>query len=179
LNTGTQAAVFSVDGYHVGLAYSAKAGLAATYTWSRIRLWDLETGKEVRKWKGRGNDFTRVCFSPDGKRLLTSGLEGTIQIWDVESGTAHEEVTFDGGGGWCAAYSPDGRRIVSGGGRFVRLWDAESGKELRKYEGHTGELFAVAFFPDGKRIASASRDDTVRVWRAPRAENILHESEGK
>src|SRR5437868_6951584 len=57
LNTGNQAAVFSVDGYIVTLAYSAKARLAATYTWTRIRLWDLETGKEVRKWTGHASDF--------------------------------------------------------------------------------------------------------------------------
>jgi WD40 repeat protein len=61
----------------------------------------------------------------------------------------------------------------------VRVWDAESGKELRKYEGHTASVLSVTYFPDGKRIASASEDGTVRIWRAPRTENILPESEAK
>ena len=91
---------------------------------------------------------------------------------------AHKE-TDGGGGACCAAFSPDGKRIVSGGGRGVRVWDAESGKELRRYEGHTKLVVSVAYSPDGKRIASASEDGTVRIWRVPRAENILHESEGK
>ena len=83
LNTGKQASVFSVDGYPIALAYSAKARLAATYTWTRIRLWDLETGKEVRKWTGHGHDFNKVCFSPDGKRLVSASLDGTVRIWLV------------------------------------------------------------------------------------------------
>ena len=157
----------------MSVAYSAKARLAATYTWTRIRLWDLETGKEVRKWTGPGSDFYEsVSFSPDGERLLTASPGGPVCIWDVKSGKnlkmiqAHPET--DGGGGACgAAFSPDGKRIVSGGAGVVVL-DAETGKELRRYEGHTKLVHSVAYFPDGKRIASASDDGTVRIWRAPR-----------
>jgi WD40 repeat protein len=71
---------------------------------------------------------------------------------------------------YCAAFSSDGKRIVSGNitDGVVRVWDAESGKELRKYEGHTDRVYSVAFFPDGQRIASASKDGTVRIWRASR-----------
>lgn len=169
----------------MSLAYSAKARLAATYTWTRIRLWDLETGKEVRKWTGHGSDFFEsVSFSPDGERLLSASPGGPVCIWDVKSGKglkmiqAHKEVTF-GVGACCAAFSPDGKRVASGGKGGVRVWDVESGKEVYKYEGHTAAVMGVAFFPDGKRIASASEDGTARIWRAPRAENILHESEGK
>ena len=174
LNTGKQAAVFSVDGYIVALAYSAKARLAATYTWTRIRLWDLETGKEVRKWTGHGSDFfNSVSFSPDGKRLLSASPGGPVLIWDVKSGKVLKQIQVpkeadaEGGGASCAAFSPDGKRIVSGGDG-VRVWDAESGEELRKYEGHTKLVLSVAYLPDGKRIASASEDGSVRIWRAPR-----------
>src|SRR5439155_879212 len=99
-----------------------------------LRLWDADTGKCLRVFE----DYTKVCFSPDGTRLLTSGLGagGAIQIWDVKSGKELNQIKA---GAWCAAFSADGKRIVSDGGGvaganrdLVRLWDAESGKELRK-----------------------------------------------
>jgi WD40 repeat protein len=174
LNTCKQAAAFSVDGYPIGVAYSAKAKLAATWSWTRIRLWDLETGKEVRKlFGGHSNYVMSVCFSPRGERLLSASLDGTVRIWDVKSGKglnqiqAHEEGHVGGGGAYCAAFSPDGKRIASGGEGGIRVWDAESGKEVHKYEGDTGGV-SVTFFPDGKRIVSTSADGTARIWRAPR-----------
>ncbi|KAK4383668.1 U3 small nucleolar RNA-associated protein 21 [Sesamum angolense] len=37
----------------------------------------------VRKFEGHSDRITDVCFSEDGKWLLTSSMDGTIRIWDV------------------------------------------------------------------------------------------------
>jgi len=179
LNTGKEAGVFTG---HTGdvrtVAYSGKAKLAATSDIRRvvadkrgdgsIRLWNLETGKEVRKLTGHTGGVREVCFAVDGKRLLSVGEDGRLRTWDVETGNQLKEI--NSAKALCGAFSPDGKRIVSGGlpDGIVRLWDAETGKELRQYEGPTGLVRSVAFFPDGKRIASASEGGTARIWRAPR-----------
>jgi len=157
----------TATGYCV--AYSDQAKLAATGAhdpW-RIRLLDLEAGNEVRKLTGHTQGIRSVCFSPDGKRLLSASYDCTLRIWDVESGKelkqiqAHKPL-------YSAAFSPDGKRIVSGGDdEAVRLWDAESGKELRKYPGHGTQVTSVAFFPDGRRVAATSWDGAARIWRVP------------
>ena len=152
------------------LAYSDKAKLVATAGVDpSIRLWNTSsTCKEVRRLKGHRNAVGSVCFSLDGKRLVSTGGDNTLCIWDVATGEERKRIKDTNAN--FAAFSPNGQRLVSGGfhDNSVRVWDAESGMELRKYEGHTASILGVAFFPDGKRIASASADGTARIWRAPR-----------
>src|SRR5262245_44554486 len=160
-------------GVHLGhaghiraISYSPKARVAAVSSSDQvIRLWDLEAGKVVRTLSGHtGNSEFNVCFSADGKRVVSSHqLDHTVRIWDVETGK--ELKRFAVAHAYGVGISPDGKRLVTGGNsdRTVRVLDAETGKELRKYEGHTKGVHDVAFFPDGKRIISASADGTARV----------------
>src|SRR4029077_6498029 len=118
------------------VAYSDKAKLAATSSMDQsIRLWNLETGKEVRKLTGGTSKFElQASFSPDGKRLVSCNfIDNSVRLWDVETGKELKRIHVPGA--VCIAFSPDGKRIVSGGlvDNAVRVWDAESGKELRKY----------------------------------------------
>ena len=170
LNTGRNAGILTghTDQLY-RVAYSDKAKLTATCSNDQsIRLWNLETGKEVRTLPSSSPiGFGSVCFSPDGKRLLAVGSDATLRLWEVETGKELQRLKAKA---CCAGFSPNGKRIVLGGylDETVRIWDIESDKELRRYEGHTSFVTSVVFFPDGKRIASASGDNTARIWRAPR-----------
>jgi WD40 repeat protein len=42
------------------------------------RLWDVMTGKEVRRFTG---PITSVAFSADGKYILTGSEDGTARLW--------------------------------------------------------------------------------------------------
>jgi WD40 repeat protein len=116
-----------------------------------------------------------VCFSPDGKRLLSAAPDNTLRLWDVETGKEVKRIASNAyavqqrGTPICAAFSPDGARIASGSedDNFLRFWDAATGKLVRAFE-TPARVRSVAFFPDGKRIATAGEDGIARVWRAPR-----------
>src|SRR5439155_27160058 len=129
-----------------------------------IGLRDLETGKVVRTIPNIGNEFHSVCFSADGKHLLTATTDDIngIRILDVETGEELLRINAPNAGGWPFAFSPDGKRIVC----MMRVWDLATGKELRKYEGHSDGVTGVRFFPDSQRIVSTSYDGTAQIWRA-------------
>ncbi|EXC12813.1 Uncharacterized WD repeat-containing protein [Morus notabilis] len=48
-----------------------------------IRLFDVVALRMVRKFKGHTDRVTDMCFSEDGKWLLSSSMDGTLRIWDV------------------------------------------------------------------------------------------------
>lgn len=103
-------------------------------------------------------------FSPDGKRLMTSGIENVHFIWDAESGRqlakvrAHESVHV-------TVFSPDGKNIVTAEydrGLFLR--SAVDGKEIRVLEeSKRAQGGAIAWASDCKRVAAAI-DRSVVMW---------------
>src|SRR5262249_33835873 len=71
-----------------GIVFSPDGRRAVSASPRAIRLWDVSTGREVRRWgdaQGR-DDFRAVAFSPDGKQVLSGGGNGTVKLWDVETG---------------------------------------------------------------------------------------------
>jgi WD40 repeat protein len=149
------------------------------------RLWDPDTGEEVRSAAAPGGDpafgsFSRfqdlAVTSPDGRWIVKvapfdvnaevpSGRD--VQLIDAASGRVVLTLVGHTDGVSCVAFSPDGRRIATASmDRTVKLWDAETGQEVLTLRDHTATVTCVAFSPDGHRLVSGSIDQTARIWDA-------------
>jgi WD40 repeat protein len=81
-----------------------------------VRLWDLNTGQELRRFDGHSDAVLAVALSPDGRRALSGGLDKTVRLWDVQTGQELRRLDGFVGGVTCLAFSPDGKRFATGGG---------------------------------------------------------------
>ena len=137
-----------------------------------IRLWDLATGKELRRITGQGGDVHQVDFTPDSLRALSVEVDGIVRLWDLTTGQMKWQSEGMGQAGHCAGFSPDARLILSGGGsKAIHVWDAESGKELKRLAGHQGLVRCLSFSPDGTKAVSGADDKSVRLWQLPAPDN--------
>jgi WD40 repeat protein len=90
-----------------------------------IRLWDLESSREVRTLAGHTKRLCSVQFAPDGKTLVSSSFDKTVRLWDVSQGKLLK--TFQGHPDRAegAAFTVDGKRVVSVGDQnnpIVLMW---------------------------------------------------------
>jgi WD40 repeat protein/tRNA A-37 threonylcarbamoyl transferase component Bud32 len=156
--TGHSSSVTSV-------AFSPDSRTLASGSWDKtIKLWDVQSQREIAALTGHSNWVTSVAFSPDG-RTLASGSYKTIKLWDVQS--QREIATLTGHSNWVksVAFSPDGRRLASGSEEnTIKLWDVQSHREITTLTGHSNHVRSVAFSPDGRRLASGSNDQTIKLW---------------
>ena len=145
----------STDGKHI-----------VTGGWDNTaRIWDAETGKELKRLEGYSGYVYAVALSTDGRRIVTGSYDNTARIWNAETGKELKRLEGNSGSVSSVALSTDGRRIVTGSvDNTARIWNAETGKELKKLEGHSSSVYAVAISADGKRIVTGSADKTAILW---------------
>jgi WD40 repeat protein len=128
-----------------------------------VRIWDLQSGRLVRRLEGTG-PVGRVEFRPDGRTLAGGGDGGGVRVWTGPAWRPGPDLL---GQFFIAdtAFSPDGRILATAGSDGLVRWDVRSGDRIgAPLRGHEGEVRSVAFSPDGNLMATGGSDGTVRLW---------------
>jgi WD40 repeat protein len=99
----------------------------------------------VKELKGHAGAVTALDVFPDGRQVLSGGMDGTLRQWKLEDGSVVREFKHDGAVTTVVVRS-DGKRLASAGtNRVAKLWNAEDGKLVGELKGdrYTNELVAA------------------------------------
>lgn len=172
-----RAVAFSPDGKRALTAGGREEDMGSFSTDNSARLWDIDTGKEIRRFNSHEGYVHTVQYGRGGTRILTAGRDSTARLWDVASGTqllviAHVDYLPP-----AATFSSDSDRILTlnAGGRRAIVWDVITGEEICRIEWDNLFFRSAEFSPDDRLVVTAASDFTARTWDAKtgEAERVL------
>lgn len=150
--------------------------LAAGYRGTKIKLWDLPSGKKTATFSVQGVRVKSVQFAPNDK-VLVAGYErdNTFRLWDIATGKNTRTIEGYITQVRSPAVTDDGKTVAltaPDDDSTINLWDLSTGKKTAALAGHTAVLYCLAFSPDGKTLASAGNDKLIKLWDLASGKNI-------
>jgi RNA polymerase sigma factor (sigma-70 family) len=141
------------------------------------RLWDVETGKELRRFMHgkQGYGIASLSFSPDGKTVATLGTQAGVllRLFDVDTGKLRrsfpkdDHVRPERGS---VVFSPDGKTVAAAS-NSIRLYDTTTGEERLRIDRKASDLHFAA---DGKTLTAAVIG-TIYRWDTTTGKSLIPE----
>ena len=98
ITTGITSVAFSPDGKRILTAAEDRT----------VRMWDANSGMEMRNLKGHAGTVYSAVFSPNGRQILTAGEDGTTRLWDASTGRELARLVGLRKGGQWVVVTPEG-----------------------------------------------------------------------
>ncbi len=145
------------------LRYSKQGNWVVGRGPTQVGIWDLATGKQLRRYDFRLMDLD---VHPNGKHLVTLSDDRMIGVVDAKTGSpiaGYPDVTKKV---QRVRFTPDGNQIAcwGGGQPGFFLIDPATGALVQAFQGHAAAVTDVAFFPNNRWVLSSSVDRTIKVW---------------
>ena len=149
------------------IEYSPNGHRVAVASSIGIWIYNANTFAEVALLTGHTGPVRSVAFSPDSKKLVSGGDDGTARLWDVKTGQLLRTYEGQAVPVKSVAFSPDGKTIATGGDdEDVILWATDTGQLLHTLTlrspgtfyilGGPDPINSVAFSPDGSKLANTN-----------------------
>ena len=125
-----------------------------------IKIWDIETGKEIRTLRGHTCGVRSLQF--DGNKLISGSLDKTIRVWNWRTGECVRVLTGHSAGVISVHFA--GALLASGSiDNSIRIWNFEDASTT-VLRGHSDWVNTVRIDTASRTLFSASDDLTVKLW---------------
>ncbi len=138
-----------------------------------IRIFNLESGKEIRRIPGHEGSVYSVKFSPDGKYLLSGAHDAHLNVWEIESDyKLIHSVPGHNYSIYSIVFSPDTKHFATGSrDKTLKIWDANTFEVIQrldkeKSDGHKNSVNKLLLMEYQDLLISCGDYRSIIVWKA-------------
>jgi WD40 repeat protein len=132
---------------------------------TKVKQWDIATGKSVMEFVGHKKAVLCYDLSRDGKKLLTGGGDGKIILWDLATGDSlkviqtYREPIFD------IHFNSDETLVASSSwDATMKIHDLENGKLLTYIDFESYAAYNIQLHPNDLYLIAARLDNSLQLW---------------
>jgi hypothetical protein len=150
---------------------SPDSRVVASVCTKSVRLWDINTGSEIVKFKHVGLLNTCVAIHPDGNYVAVGSGSKHVKIWDMRAQKLAQDYLLPTGVNGID-FHPSGVVLASAqdyqpgtSGSSLNLFDIRQSRCIFELEGLHDTLNTVSFSQDGEYMTAGGNNRLVYVWK--------------
>lgn len=97
-----------------------------------ISLRDVNTGQQIRMFRGPKGAIRNIAFSPDDKSVVVNNFDDNLRQYDTNTGKQIKMIRGHGDNINSVVFSADGKNILSSSRSEIFLWDVNTGQEVQQ-----------------------------------------------
>ncbi|HCX23001.1 MAG: hypothetical protein CMB80_05200 [Flammeovirgaceae bacterium] len=159
------------------MTFSDDGKILASGAYDRsIVLWDIESGRELRRINCEDN-IESLDFSPDGNLILSIIQNGKGLIHEVTSGRLIKTLSVEDGYLQSGKFLPNGKEMIIAGPKVATIWSMDKDEPIAFLDGERSYCnyncqHSMDISPDGKWMSTVDRNGQVSLWNIPKRKLI-------
>ena len=130
---------------------------------STLKLWNPETGAEIRTLQGHSNIVTALALNVDGTEIASAALDHTLRIWSAATGDCLAVIRGPQPAVYLLKMTPDSNSLITAEtvatGTILRIWDIKTGKQIRLIKREDAAVSQIFFSGRSMFVAEESGED--------------------
>jgi len=128
-----------------------------------LKLWDPNTGAEIRTLRGHSNIVTAMAINAESTQIASASLDHTLRVWNAATG---EQLTAFRGPApavYLLKITPDSNSLVTAetvaAGTILRVWDIKSARQTREIKRDDAAVSHIFFSGSTMSVAEEAGED--------------------